>query len=188
MIVIAIIAGVLAIGVPKMFSSSTAMRGAIRGLAVMTRDIRNNSRLYGVTTRLAIQIDKEKGMTYAVESSPGVALLTTEEQEKEVARLTSGQRGEEPTGPKFSQEARVQKKPVTLPKGLIFEDVEKSDRKDASVSGTVYINFYPNGLAEEAAIHLGDGKTLHWTITINPLTGRADVFEKRVTLKELKGS
>jgi prepilin-type N-terminal cleavage/methylation domain-containing protein len=187
MIVIAIIGGVLALGVPKMFSTASTMRAAIRKLAVITRDIRNNSRLYQVTTRLAISLDKDKGYAYLVESSPGIVLMQSELQEKELERLTEKQAEESKKKVQFSTEARVLKKPVTLPKGMKFEDVEKAGRDEAQASGMAYINFYPQGLSEEAAIHISDGGNLHWTIVINPLTGRADVYEKRVTLKELRG-
>jgi prepilin-type N-terminal cleavage/methylation domain-containing protein len=186
MIVIAIIAGVLAVGVPKMFSSSTRMRAAIRKIAVMTRDIRNNSRLYGVTTRLVISLDKNKGYTYSVESSPGVVLMRTELQEEELAKLTDAQAEGEKKKTDFTPETRVLKRPISLPKGLIFEDVEKAGRSDAITEDKAYINFYPQGLSEESAIHLGNGKDLHWTIVINPLTGRADLYERHLTLKELK--
>jgi general secretion pathway protein H len=186
MIVISIIAGVLIIGVPKMFSSSTAMRGAIRKIAVMTRDIRNNSRLYSVTTRLVLTLDKKKGDSYAVESSPGVVLMASETKEKELEKLTKLQQDGEKTKTDFAPEARVLKRVVGLPKGMMFEDVEKAGHTDIITEGKAYINFYPQGLAEEAAIHLGDGKTLHWTIVVNPLTGRADVYEKHVSLKEIQ--
>ena len=186
MVVIAIIAGVLVIGVPKMFNSGTAMRGAIRKLAVLTRDIRNNSRLYGVTTRIVLNVASDKVGSYSVESSPGVVLMTTQEQEKELALLTSGQQENTKTKVEFSPESRVLKKTVTFPKSLMIEDVEKVGRDAPVTEGKAYINFYPQGLSEEAAIHIGDGKTLHWTIVVNPLTGRADVYEKRITLKELK--
>lgn len=187
MIVIAIIGGVLAIGVPKMFSTASTMRAAVRKLAVITRDIRNNSRLYQVTTRLAISLDKDKGYTYLVESSPGIVLMRSELQEKELERLTEKQAEESKKKVQFSTDARVLKKPVTLPKGMKFEDVEKTGRDEAQAGGMAYINFYPQGLSEEAAIHISDGGSLHWTIVINPLTGRADVYEKRITLKELRG-
>ncbi len=186
MVVIAIIAGVMVIGAPKMFSTSTAMRGAIRKIAVLTRDIRNNSRLYGVTTRLVLIVASDKVGSYSVESSPGVVLLRTETQEKDLEKLTDSQQGESKTKVEFSPEARVLKKPVSFPRGLLIEDVEKTGHDHPVTEGKAFINFFPQGLAEEAAIHIGDGKTLHWTIVINPLTGRADVYEKRVTLKEIK--
>lgn len=186
MVVISIIAGVLVIGVPKMFSSSDAMRGSIRKIAVLTRDIRNNSRLYNVTTRLVLNVAPDKVGTYTVESSPGIVLMRTQLQEDELEKLTSSQADESKKKADFSAESRVLKKSVTLPKGLRFLDVEKTGRDDVITSGPAYINFYPSGLSEEAAIHMGDGKTLNWTVVINPLTGRADVYEKRITLKELK--
>ncbi len=186
MVVIAIIAGVLVVGAPKMFSTATAMRGAIRKIAVMTRDIRNNSRLYGVTTRLVINIAKDKSGSYSVESSPGIVLMTTQVQADEIEKLTSSQSEDSKPKTKFTAEGRVLKKTIALPAGLMFLDVEKTGRDDAVIEGKAYINFYPQGLSEEAAIHIGDGKSLNWTIVINPLTGRADVYEKHVTLKELK--
>lgn len=185
MIVISIIAGVLVVGVPKMFSSGTAMRGAVRKIAVLTRDIRNNSRLYGVTTRLVLFVASDKVGAYNVESSPGIVLMRTEEQEKEIEKLTESQQESTKTKVDFAPETRVLKKQVTFPRGLLIEDVEKTGH-DTVTEGKAYINFYPQGLSEESAIHVGDGKTLHWTIVINPLTGRADVYEKRITLKELK--
>ena len=188
MIVIAIIGGILAIGVPKMFSTSATMRAAVRKLAVITRDIRNNSRLYQVTTRLVISLDKEKGYTYSVESSPGVVLMQSKLQKEELEKLTEKQAEEQKKKVSFSNDSRVLKRAVSLPKGMLFEDIEKTGATEAETSGQAHINFYPQGLSEEAAIHISDGKDLHWTIVINPLTGRADVYEKRITLKELKGN
>jgi general secretion pathway protein H len=186
MIVIAIIAGIIAIGAPKLFSSSASMRTAVRKLAVLTREVRNNSRLYNVTSRLVISIGKEKGDSYWVESAEGVAPLMTEDQEKEIEKLTEIQKESSVKSAHFQQDSRVLKGTVTLPKGLHFEEVEYGAREKSIGEGNAMIHFFPQGISEEVAIHLTDHKTLNWTITINPLTGRADVFEKKVTLKELR--
>jgi prepilin-type N-terminal cleavage/methylation domain-containing protein len=186
MIVLAIVVGVLAIGANKLFSSSAQMRTAVRKIAVMTRDIRNNSRLYNVTTRLVISINNEKGHKYWVESAPGNVLLMTDDQRKELDSLTDIRKAEMEKANKFDVEKRVQPKPVDLPKGLFFESVEYGNREKAIVEGPAYIHFFSQGLAEEAAIHLTNRKTLNWTIAINPLTGRADVYERKISLKELR--
>jgi hypothetical protein len=185
MIVVAIIAAVLAIGGPKLLDAKNEMRRGVRELGILPREIRNNSRLFDMTTRLVIQMDKEKGYSYWVESSPGTLLSLSEEQEEELAKLTAQQREGEARKEKFQPEARIMKKPKKLPRGLAFDRVEYTNRKEPLTEGKAYINFYPQGLADEAAIHLTDHKTLNWTITIEPLTGRAQVYERDIALKEL---
>lgn len=186
MIVIAILAAVLAIGAPRLFDTKNQKRSAVRKLAVTTRDIRNVARLKNATVRLAINMDDEKGHSYWVESASGNVRLLTEEQEEELSRLTEMQRGESEEKGQFSPETSIVKKPVQLPRGLFFESVEYGTKKEAITGGTTYIHFFSQGLAEETAIHLTDKQSLNWTITIHPLTGRAQVFERKVALKELK--
>jgi general secretion pathway protein H len=187
MVVVGIIAAVLAIGAPRLFRSSDSMRSSIRKIATMTREIRNVSRLFNQTGRLVISMNDEKGHSIWVESAAGMAPLLTEDQEEEMERLTDIQKeGEAKNLKKFAPEPRVLKEPLRLPRGLFFESVELGSRSEEFTSGTAYIHFFPRGLAEEAAIHLTDRKTLNWTIAINPLTGRADVFERKISLKELK--
>lgn len=185
MIVIAIIAGVLAIGAPRMFNTKNQMRSAVRKMAVVTRDIRNVARLKNSTVRLVIRMSEEKGHAYWVESAQGNVRLLSQEQEEELDKLTDLQREEMAEKNKFQPETSIVKNPVTLPRGMFFESVEYASRKDAVTEGTTYIHFFSQGLSEEAAIHLTDKKGLNWTITIHPLTGRAEVYERNVSLKEL---
>jgi general secretion pathway protein H len=185
MIVMAIIAAVLAIGGPRLFDAKNEMRRAVRELAILPRELRDNSRLFGLTTRLVITMDEEKTHTISVESASGSALLLSEEQENELAKLTEMQRADVAQKDSFHPETRILKKPKNLPRGLFISAVEYATRSKAVVNGKAYIHFFPQGLAEEAAIHLTDKKSLNWTIVIEPLTGRAQVFERNVALKEL---
>jgi general secretion pathway protein H len=186
MVVMAILGGILAVAAPRLFTTGNQMRTAVRKLAVMTRDMRNNARLYNVTTRLVITMDDNKGHSYNVESSQGNILLLTADQERDLEKLTTAQREGEEKKSIFEQEKRVLRAEVNLPKGLFFGGVEMGKKEGEETSGTAYIHFFPQGLAEEAVIHITDRKTLNWTISINPLTGRADVFERRLTLKEVR--
>lgn len=187
MIVIAVIAAVLAIGAPRLFSTGTAMRAAVREMGIVPREARNFARLFNITTRLVISMDEEKGHTYWVESGSNNAPLISRDQEEELSRLTRAQREDELTSVKtqFQIEKKITSKPKNLPRGLYFEGVEYPGDGDMIETGTTYIHFFSKGLADAAAIHLTDRKTLNWTITINPLTGRAEVFERKVSLKEL---
>mgnify|MGYP001486830162 FL=1 len=186
MLVIAIIAGILAIGAPRLFSSSSQMRTAVRRIAVMTREVRNLARLTNSTMRIVISMNDEKGHSYWIESAPGNAPILTEEQEKELERLSSFAREEKPKT-RFEMDTRILKEPERLPRGLIFESVELASRSEIITSGAAFIHFFPQGLSEAAAIHLASGDNHHWTIAINPLTGRADVYERKVSLKEIQG-
>lgn len=186
MVVIGIIAAVVAIGAPKLFNTTNQMRSTVRKMAIMTRDIRNIARLYNSTARLVIVMNDKEGHSYVVESAPGNATLLSEDQQKELDSMTSSQREDEKPKSEFSVEGRVTKESVSLPRGLFFESVEYGNRKELVTSGTAFVHFFPQGLAEEAAIHLTNRKTLNWTVTVNPLTGRAEVFERKVMLKDLK--
>lgn len=186
MIVMAVITAVLAFGAPKMFSNASQMRSAIRKLAVLSREIRNVSRLTNSTGRLVIQMDDEKGHTYWIESAPGNAMALSEDAQKNLDSMTSMQREDQGEKEQFTVDTRIVKSPVQLPRGLFFTDVEYGNKREPVTKGKTYVHFFPHGLSEEVAIHVSDKKTLNWTITVHPLTGRADVFERKATLKELR--
>jgi prepilin-type N-terminal cleavage/methylation domain-containing protein len=188
-VVIAIILGVLAVGAPRLISSSTQSRAEIRKMAVLTREIRTNARLFNLTSRLVLDMNDQSGHSYRVESASGHVTVLSEEMEKELERLTRLQRETEESGlskGKFKLETRLTKKPRRLPKGLYIDEVEFGSRGTAITKGEAFIHFFAQGLAEEAVIHLSDRGTLNWTIAINPLTGRATVYERKVTLKEIR--
>lgn len=187
MIVLAILTGILAIGAPKLFSTSTAMRSAIRKFGTITREVRNNSRMYNMTTRLVLEMKKDGAHSYWVESANGEVTLLSEEQQKELDRLTSLQREGEAPKNQFKMETRVTRGAVALPKGLFFESVELASTSKPITEGRAYIHFFAQGYSEDSAIHLTDRKTLNWTIVINPLTGRADIFERKIALKDVRG-
>ena len=186
MIVMAVITAVLSFGAPKMFSNASQMRSAIRKLAVLSREIRNVSRLTNSTGRLVIQMDDEKGHTYWIESAPGNAMALSEDAQKNLDSMTSMQREDQGEKEQFTVDTRIVKSPVQLPRGLFFTDVEYGNKREPVTKGKTYVHFFPHGLSEEVAIHVSDKKTLNWTITVHPLTGRADVFERKATLKELR--
>lgn len=186
MIVLAILGGILAIGGSQLFRSSTTMRTFVREMAIRTREIRNVARMTNSTMRIVISMNDEKGHSYWIESAPGTATMMSEEQLKELERMTSIEREEKAPKKQFDQDSRILRSPQKLPRGLFFGSVDYATRAEPVTSGTAYVHFFPQGLAEEVAILLTDKKNLNWTITVNPLTGRADVYERKVSLKELQ--
>lgn len=186
MVVIAILAAVMAVGAPRLFQTSTSMRTAVRKFAVMTREVRNVARLYNSTMRIVISMNDDKGHSYWIESASGNVQLLSADQQKELDEMTSLAREDEKPKNEFSQDSRVLKSPEKLPRGFFIESIEIAGREQNTKNGTAYVHFFPQGLAEQAVIHFTDRKTLNWTIVINPLTGRADVYERKLSLKDLK--
>ena len=185
MIVIAIIAGILAVGAPRLFDTSTQKRATVRRLGVITREVRNLARLTRSTMRIVISMNDEKGHSYWIESASGNVTILSAEQEKEREREIGLMREEEKPKSEFQMDSRILRKPETLPRGLFFESVELAARPEPVQGGVAFVHFFSQGLGDLAVIHLTDRKTQNWTVAINPLTGRADVYERKVSMKEL---
>jgi general secretion pathway protein H len=181
-----IIGTILATIAPKLVDRKMRMRESVRKLASLTREVHNASRLYNATYRLVITMDDKKGHSYTVESAPGNVTLLTEDQAEEEAKASSGKSDEDLPKSEFSEDARVLKRPEELPKGFYVGSVEYGNRTDAINDGVAYIHFFPQGLTEEAVIHLTDKKSLHWTIALHPITGRANLYERNISLRELR--
>ncbi len=185
--VIVIIVGVTVIGGTKLFNPSENRRAQIRRFAIQTREIRTAAKLQHSTFRLAIMMDDENGHRFWVESAPGIALQLSEVQEEELSKLTEAQK-QDIVGKraKFEKDTKFGTE-VKLTSGLVFEGVEIAGRKKEVTQGMAYVNFLPQGLSDEAIIKIGDRKTLEWSILIHPLTGAAEIINRKISLKELRG-
>jgi prepilin-type N-terminal cleavage/methylation domain-containing protein len=192
-IVITIIAAMATLVVPKISGKSTEVRGLIRKLGVLSRELKNRAKLNNATYRLVINMgekDRKPYHTFWVEAAPGQVLNNYDpknppqwtEDEAEKKEMEKNQ----PKSP-FQPDGKVMKRPDVLPTGMIFEKVELSSLQDPVTSGIVYIHYLPSGFADEAAIQITYDKKLKWTIAVQPLTGRVDIMDSHVTLKELQG-
>jgi len=85
----------------------------------------------------------------------------------------------------FTLDTKILKAPVAMPTGLIFERVELASSDDPITEGLVYIHYLPTGYADEAVIHLKQGEKIHWTLAIQPLTGRIDIIDEDRSLEDL---
>lgn len=187
MVVLAIIGGILVTIAPRLIDKNSTMKSTVRAFASTTREIHNAARLFNSTYRLVIDMNDEEGHSYWIESAPGNIPLLTEEQEKnEKDTLLKADQEEKEKKRAFSEDARILKRKVTLPRGLYFNEIEYGNRSNSINEGKAYIHFLPQGLVEEAVIHLTDRKTLNWTIAIHPITGLADLFDGKKMLKELR--
>lgn len=186
MIVMLIIAGVIAVGGVRLFNPNENRRAVVRQVAIHTKEMRTAARLQGATFRLVIDMDDEKGHRYWAESASGHVLQISSADQEELSRLTQAQR-EAAIGKQAQFERDPKIKETRLPRGLFFEGVEVVGREREMTEGLATIHFFPQGLSDEAVIKMGDRKTQHWTIAINPVTGRAQILSRAVGLRELKG-
>jgi general secretion pathway protein H len=184
MVVLAIIAAITGFMVRQTGDTKSKMRVTMRKLSVLSKELHTTARLKGQVYRIAIRLDKEKGYAFWVESGPSQALLRTSEQIKEQDNSSSPSETKNSTD--FAEDTSVLKNPVELPRPLTFVDVEVARLDGKITEGMAYIHYFPQGLAEEAAIHLSDGREARWTVAIHPLTGQGRLYQDYVELKDLK--
>lgn len=188
-IVVAIIAFVATLAIPRLSNRKSQMQATIRKMGVMVREIKNSAKLNRSTYRLVIEIPDSEALDpaptrYWVEKTPGNVLISEDDEAAELEELRKDAEDREPS--KFQIDQRITKEPEELVDGLNIPMVEIANRDDAITDGRAYIYFFPEGYVNQAVIHIKGGESLHWTMALAPVTGKVDVFNKEVTLRELQ--
>lgn len=183
MISVIIIALVVGTALPRLTrSTGSQTRKITRQVVSLNRELRNFARLKQKTYRLVIDFGSEKsGPGLYVESASNMELLGNKDEEES----TDSKKGDERKSP-FQIDKEVLKKPIELPSGINFESVELEGREGPITSGQAYIHFFPHGLVQRSIINIGDGKSLHWSLVIQPLTGQTLIKTDRVQLKDFE--
>ena len=185
MIALILLAGLTVIALPRIGSHTNELKATVRKLAVLGKQLQIHSRLEHKTYRLAFHLHKKKAHSFWVESASGYVSESPEEEED-----SSNEDEEEKvqTLNTFQPDPSILREPISLPKPLSFRDIEVED--EISKKGKVYIHFFPQGIIEEAAIHISTGKKGNsksgWTITYNSLTGKGYIIDKYVPLRALR--
>lgn len=179
LLVLVIFAGLAAVGIPKLFSStSTEIRKVTRHLTALTKEVRNRAKLKNATYRLVFDMSAEPHkywLEYSQGSKPIPANLYEDAPQEE---MSSGQI-------QFQKDETLIKKEKELPKGLYFGAVETINTKSPITQSVAYIHYFPEGFVEAAVIHLTNRQGLTWTLVISPLTGQAEIIEEERFLKDL---
>ncbi len=197
MVVLAILAATMGLVVQRIDNRNNQMRAAVRDLAGLTRDLHNKSRLQGVTYRIVIDMkegpESNEPHSFWVEKASGAILLTSEQMKKSLAERQREERdrlqGSQDTASSpggFAPDTSIFKEPKRLSPPLVFEAVEIVGLDAPVQEGLAYIYFFPQGLSQEAAIHLRFSETGRWTVATNPLTGRSDILNRHVPLSDLR--
>jgi hypothetical protein len=129
---------------------------------------------------------------YWVEKGPNTAVLETKESRERAERRKRLRFGNKETEekPSFSLDATVTKKKLSLPRGVSFEDVvteQTLEPQTAETTTIAYTHIFPNGLTEQTIVHLADQSKHHSSLSITPLLGRSDVFDRYIKPEEIFG-
>jgi general secretion pathway protein H len=120
-----------------------------------------------------------------VEKGSGASVI--KDRDLEAEKEAALNKDENPEPKDFQRDTHLLKQPIQIPRGVYISEVEINRIEKPFSDGVAYIHYLPQGLVEEAAIHLkgttGDQK---WTISIHPLTGRAEVLSPSMRLQELQ--
>ena len=183
MIALILLAGLTVIALPRIGSHTNELKATIRKLTVLGKQLQVHSRLEHKTYRLAFHLHEKEEHSFWVESASGYVSESADEEED---NNNDDEEGKQSLNT-FQLDASILKEPISLPKPLLFRDIEVED--EISKNGKAYIHFFPQGVIEEAAIHISNGKAgnkLGWTITYNSLTGKGHVIGKYIPLRNLR--
>jgi general secretion pathway protein H len=191
MVVLAIMAALVAVLLPRIDNRNNKLKGAVRAFSTLCRRVHVETKLKGAVYRIALNLgngaDTDSVQSFWVEKSNQQVILS-EKQEQEYRdalkdRRKDEERPKDPYG--FEPDVTLFKKPQQLERPLRILMVEKRGYKESFTQGMAYIYFFPQGMSEMAVIQLQAGERLQWTIAIEPLTGRADIVTQLLTLKDL---
>ena len=192
MIVVAIIAFTVTMAMPYLTNRNAQTRAFLREMTVLSRELHTKAKLHGVAYRLVIEIAPQRDYgdqqpsRYWVEKSNSQVVLNEREEEEAMERSkeTDEEKKKDPRG--FTVDTGIIKKPKEIPSGMRFDKIELTRLKSPVTEGRAFIHYLPVGLVDEAAIHIKGSGRQAWTIAIHPLTGRAELISKPLSLKEIK--
>src|SRR5512133_2219552 len=188
MIVVAIIGLLGAMVVPAVESVSGAdARKAAGEVAGATRYLFDTAALRHATCRLALDLEKRSWRAECAKGPVGapadpakddaraLAERFPDEQDPELRRLLA-----RTTFGRF-QDRLVGER--ALPGKAGFGPIHVEGRREAVSEGTAYLYFFPGGQAQRAWIPVVDGSN-HFTVVVEPFTGRARVVPGEVEVRE----
>lgn len=186
LVVLFIIAAISSVFLPRLSVNQDSSAQILRRLANLSKQVHDTARLSNSSYRLVLDLRTDGNHRYWVERAQGLVPLRTQEQLEDLEKLTVIQREAILQKEPFQPDERLVKEPIELPKELRIVEVEIAGRDAPLTEGRVAIHFQPRGLVEEAIIRLQSEERLKWSLLINPLTGRGQLVDYFVYLKDLE--
>ena len=187
MITMAIVAALVTMVASRFNAGKSEIKEHLTQLMVLSKKSFQYAQITNETYRIVFDLNSEdeegrqKQHSYWVEKATGTQLLPSENQEEQEELDEEGK-------PKsaFQLAPRVLKKPKSLPEGYYFAAIDYGGREEIT-EGKAYLYFFPQGFTEESLVRIEHREeTYGYSILINPLTGIADLINKKVGLKDLK--
>lgn len=178
-------------GISSVFKVS--LNSSTRDLATTIKETYNSAVMTKKVHRIVYDLKEGK---YWVEIGPSGMLMETEETRERDARvkrfasrksLEEIEEEEKKRASAFMLAKNVTRKPVTLPRGVEFEDISTEQTRDVITEGRAYTHFFPHGMIEQTVIHLKDNSNHQATLVIEPLVGRTKLFQRFVSKEEALG-
>ncbi|NCN95670.1 MAG: type II secretion system protein [Bdellovibrionales bacterium] len=189
MIVLAILGFALTMGIGRLTNRSGELRAVLRKTTVLSRELHTRAKLNGVTYRMVIDLGEggpNSTQSIYVEKGSGASVIKDSEKEAEDLKNLSEEEKKALTKD-FTVDSHILKNPLQIPKDVYISEVEINRVEKPMTQGKAYIHYLSQGLVEEAAIHiLRPESNQKWTISIHPLTGRAEVLSPSMRLEEMK--
>ncbi len=182
MIVVVILGGIAVMGLSQFSKNNSQIKSTVRKISVLTKELHNAARMNNKTFRMVFQMDEDAGYSVWVESAPKGVLLGENAFNEDLKK----EEDKDAPPPLFAADTSVLRSPIKLPSRIIIKEIEFTGKEESFSAGKSYLYFMPEGLTQEAAIHLSDNKDLNWTIVVNPITGQSRIVAEDRPLKELK--
>lgn len=181
MIVLVLLGGIAVLGLPRIGSHKNELKATMRKLSVLGKQLQVNARLQYRTYRLAFDLSKKNPHSFWVESAQGYISESPNNEDFEEDEEDGEEQNSMAT---FQPDTSILKKPIELPKPLLFKDIEVTG--GIIEEGKAYVHFFPQGIVEDVAIHLSDGEDLEWTIVYHSLTGKGHISSRYLSLRDLR--
>ncbi len=179
LIVLAIFAGIAAMGIPALFKKSDNIKKVARQLTSLTKEVRNRAKLKNSTYRIVFDMTAEPHR-YWVEFMQGSKPIPANLYESKKDNEAEGSRARS-----FQKDTSLMKKERELPNGLTFASIETINTKTPISEGLAYVHYFPEGFVEAAVIQVTNKNNLTWSFVISPLTGQCEIIEEAKSLKDL---
>jgi hypothetical protein len=187
MVVVALIGLITTLALPGISNFlKVSIQSATRELATTVKQAYNTTLMTGQIHRLVVDLDEQ---TFWVESGPNDFLLSSEtsrkrdEERKRFARFGSaGETAQKP--PAFKINPAVTSKKLSLPRGVIFEDVITEQAKEPITQGQATAHFFPHGFTERTILHLKDSEGRQLSLIVSALLGQTKLVEHYVKADE----
>ncbi|HVI24483.1 MAG TPA: hypothetical protein VM691_13420 [Myxococcales bacterium] len=193
-IAMAIAAGLIALAIPAISNvARVQLRQKSGQLAGGIRSLYGATALGGHSCRLVLDLDNQKYWSECAagtvrldkggEQSAGGARSENRDEQLLASIRTETANAEEQVKVALAQKSEF-KQTQDIPKtdlggSVKFLDVWIQHQTERYTSGKAFLYFWPSGLTESAAIHLGQGDDVN-TLLVSPLSGRVKIRSGRV--------